>query len=203
MQTQKTKLQECLSTVKNVVDNYKLYHIGSDSTERSVDNLIFTCSTYLDKKIEKLELDLTKEESPVYGSCLVFPDGNYVICFVNNLNYCWKRFVICKEVFHAVLDDEICHNMDIGSFIDEVMLSLPESMLLFSDPNWKASPSATLEMLAEIAAMEFMFPYDSRLAEINGIEDRVNYLEIAEKHKIPQVMVERYLSKTYISFLSP
>jgi Zn-dependent peptidase ImmA (M78 family) len=180
-----------------------LYHIGSDSTERSVDNLIFTCSTYLDKKIEKLELDLTKEESPVYGSCLVFPDGNYVICFVNNLNYCWKRFVICKEVFHAVLDDEICHNMDIGSFIDEVMLSLPESMLLFSDPNWKASPSATLEMLAEIAAMEFMFPYDSRLAEINGIEDRVNYLEIAEKHKIPQVMVERYLSKTYISFLSP
>jgi hypothetical protein len=55
-------------------------------------------------------------------------------------------------------------------------------------------------MVAEIAAMEFLFPYDCRLKELTGPLNG-KYLEIATKYRIPRVHVERYMSDDYMTNL--
>lgn len=191
---QKKEIKECLDAVADIAAQYELASLDPDSTERSIDNLISACAAYLNKKIDKFELEITEEESPVLGCCIVIDDNHYAICYVQGLNYCWRRFVICKEVFHTVLDEVSYHNMSIDEHIDEVTVAFP-------DPTSKPSLSVASERLAEIAAMEFMFPYKRRAAELSRCGPDINYIELATKYKIPLVMVEKYLAEPYMTML--
>ena len=62
--------------------------------------------------------------------------------------------------------------------------------------------SVAVEFFAEVAAMEFLFPYCCRIKELAG-QFNGNFLAIAEKYRTPQVLVEKYLSKGYMEFLVP
>ena len=55
--------------------------------------------------------------------------------------------------------------------------------------------------MTEIAAMEFLFPYEQRKIEL--AKNRKNntkkfYYEIAKKYKVPRLHVENYLSREYM-----
>lgn len=186
-------LSYCIEKANDISQNYAITHLSADDPERSVDNLILTCKTYLQKLIQLIEIDIHKDDSPVWGSCIAL-EKSYDICYVQGLNYCWKRFVICKEVFHAIMDDECYINMAIDEHVDEVTVAFPKN-------DSKPCSSVTAEWLAEIAAMEFLFPYKERLAEIKFYNDKFNHPVISEKYKVPLVMVEKYISKPYMDVL--
>ena len=189
-----TELQYALTKAKEITEQYTLSHIGSDDTERSVDNLLATCKSYLEKEIGLLELEITKEESPVWGACIDRGDI-YDICYVQNLNYCWKRFVICKELFHVVLSKDEYRNMSLHSHVDEVTIAFP-------DDNSKPSLPVMAEFLAGVAAMEFLFPYTARKAAIETDQSNLNCRSMAERYKVPLVLIEKYISPSYMKVLS-
>lgn len=182
-------LKYCLDKASDISENYKLTHLAADDPQRSVDKLISTCKSYLGKSIQLIEIDIDKNESPIWGSCIAL-EKSYDICYVQGLNYCWKRFVICKEVFHTILDEDHYCNMALDEHIDEVTVAFPK---IDSDP----CLSVVAEWLAEIAAMEFLFPYKSRLI----YDGKVDHRAVAEKYKVPLVMIEKYLSKPHMNVL--
>jgi hypothetical protein len=194
MELPNADLKYCIEKANEIAEQYCLTHIGSDSPERFVDYLRRTCESYLDKTIGLQELHIDKDSSPVLASCILLADGNIDVCYVQNLNHCWTRFVICKEIFHLVLDAEEYRNMDLEAHIEEVTVKFPDASSV-------ASPPVRAEMLAEMAAMEFLFPYAARLKELSGSNTN-NKRAIAERYRVPAVLVERYMSPQYIDGLS-
>lgn len=194
------EIKYCLAKVTEFTHQYTLTYLGADDPLRSVDNLLTTCETYLQTEIRLKQLAVHKDESAVLAFYVNSQDpktgkSSFDICYVQGLNHCWTRFVICKELFHVILDKPDYRNMDIGGHIEEVTTSFP-------DADSEPCNSVAVELLAEVSAMEFLFPYSSRLQELQG-ELKGNYYAIADKYKVPQVHVERYLSSHYMTILNP
>lgn len=195
MYIKKDVLEHCQDKAKEILEQYKTYALAADDPLRSVDILIKICKQYLEKNIVIYELDVDKVDSPIYGaSILQKTEGRYDICHVKNLNYCWQRFVICKELFHVVLDEEQYRSIGIGSHIDEVTVAFP-------DDESRPSPPVIVEKLAEIAAMEFLIPYAERKTECEMKNGGINCRAIADRYKVPLVYVEKYFSIPYMEAL--
>jgi hypothetical protein len=188
-------LDYCLDKAREIAEQYKLYNIAGDDPLRAVDKLTKICRTYLEKNIQVWELEINKDDSPVLGSAILLKEENsYDICHVAGLNYCWQRFVTCKELFHAILDEEKYRKMNISEHVDEVTVAFPE---IDSTPG----DSVIAEALAEIAAMEFLFPYECREREIAARDGNIDCRAVAERFKVPLVFVEKYLSQPYMEAL--
>lgn len=187
-----TELEHCLGKATEIAEQYRLYSIASDDPQRSVDNLMATCKSYLKVNLKLLEIEVDRKDSAIWGACIKTEDG-FDICYGKGHNNCWRRFIVCKEVFHVVLDCEAYRNMDLEGHIEEVTVAFP-------DLNSKPGAPVKVELLAELAAMEFLFPYACRLLELDG-PHKDNFFAIADKYKVPQVHVEKYLSKQYMDAL--
>ena len=195
MKIKTTDLSYCIGKADEIAEQYCLTHIASDNPERYVDNLRHTCQDYLGKKIGLERLEIDEDKSPVIAACILLENGDVDICYAENLNHCWTRFAICKEIFHLVLDLEIYRNMDIDDHVAEVTL-------MFPDEDSTPSPPVVAEWLAEFAAMEFLFPYADRLKELAG-PNANNKRAIAERYRVPVLHVERYMSKQFMDALGP
>jgi hypothetical protein len=79
---------------------------------------------------------------------------------------------------------------------------IEELAVVFPDGHQPALP-AVAEKLAEVAAIESLFPYRSRVDALKNDNRNVDFRDIAERYKIPLVFVERYLSLRLMTFLSP
>ncbi len=132
----------------------------------------------------------------MYSAVIVKEGGAIDIAIAKGLNFCWKRFVIAKEIFHGILDSDEYHNMDVFSHLESVLATFP-------DAEKKATPSVAAEFLAEVATMEFFFPYERRLSELKVAPELRNYPGMAQRYRIPLVKVERYLSDEYMESLRP
>lgn len=60
----------------------------------------------------------------------------------------------------------------------------------------KSSKSVQAEFLAEIAAMQLLFPHAHRVAQV-----RRDFSDIAEHYKIPRQKVEQFMQQTYLDTL--
>lgn len=187
------RLVFCFAKAKEVSDSYKLlFPTGGEHTLKSVSTLIRAIEPTLAGGLEILEIDELYSVSDARGFFLVDAKGNYKIIHLKGQNLCWERLVICKELFHVMLDSEESRNICIASHLDEFMSSYPNREIV---PN-KAVVS---EWQAELAAMEFLFPFKDRFI-ITSKQDFVSS-DIAARYRIPKVMVERYLSSEYMNNL--
>nr|WP_244667600.1 ImmA/IrrE family metallo-endopeptidase [Xanthomonas sp. D-109] len=116
-----------------------------------------------------------------------FVGGSYGIYLLAELQERERRFVLTKEMFHVLLDEERCRNMDIYGHVQEATMSFS---IEDSNPN---SPVAA-EVLAEIGAMEFLLPYAKRKVLLEQCGDAPDFALIARRYGIPQMYVEEYLS---------
>jgi Zn-dependent peptidase ImmA (M78 family) len=182
----------CLTKARDITDHYKAECLDSQQPKKSTDLLIEICEKYLDKKVQVFELGIPVSASPSIRGYYVSYGTTYEIYLVPGMNYCWYRFVLCKELFHVILDEERYQTTSIYDHIQEVMTAFPAAQV--------GSPAPVSEALAEIAAMEFMFPYADRLAIPMPVQ---NALEIAHRYKIPQAFVEEYMGESYMNGLKP
>jgi hypothetical protein len=127
------------------------------------------------------------------GMFIPFVDGHYEIVILPGQNYCWKRFVLCKELFHVLIDVEdkqkIFTNNNVDIHIEQYM---DKSSLPITPQNVQA------ETLAEIAAMEFLFPYAHRQQQLTTDSET-----LAHQYKIPKAMIEKYILPYYMAGLNP
>src|SRR5579862_3248770 len=183
----------CLDKAAEIAEQYRLYVLDSNNAKKSLDDLLWICEEYLKLKIFRGVLkNMPASESSIRGLYILL-DDSFEIYLLSDMNFCWTRFVLCKELFHGLMDKEEYRNSMIYGHIKEVVEKFPEAQ---SHP----SPAAVSELLAEIAAMEFLYPYRERLTDIAG-KTNIDYLAIAEHYKIPQYYVEKYLGEGWIKYL--
>lgn len=193
MYVQPKDIRICLDKAREMGEHYVLYVLQRDFP-RSVVDLKWICEEYLHLRIRPRLLPLPAAQSSIRGLYMSTPDG-YEIYLLSGMNYCWNRFVFCKEMFHVLLDKDEYRNMQIYEHIEEVALKFPE-------PRSHPSQAAVSELMAEIAAMEFLFPFKDRLLQLGGKPlDQVDSLAIAQLYKIPQYYVEKYLSQPWMEYI--
>ena len=185
-------LSDCIRTAKNIADAYRLkVPNGHNASRRSLDVLLDVCVEACQHPIEIYKGDFDENDRWLYGACLLAED-KAVVLYAHYLNSCWERFTVCKELFHVVLDKEEYRSMDIFQHIQNITLSFP-------DDESRPTGPVVCEFLAEVAAMEFLFPYAERKAILAA--NAMTPAEVAEQYKVPCLMVEKYLSHDYMDKL--
>lgn len=187
MRLSDTDVRYALDKAKELTEQYETYSRAKDHCQRSVDDLAWLCGDYLGKSVAIYDLKLAADEMVIRGMFAAMHDGSYEIYLLSELGDRERRFVKCKELFHVILDDEQCRSMDIYAHVQLAAAA-------FSiDDNSPESPVAW-ELLAEIAAMEFLLPYSERQRILAASGGNVDYADIARRYGVPQLYVENYLS---------
>ncbi len=183
-----------IENAKEIKEQYEMYVLNGKTFPRSVDDLLWICTEYLEKDVETHDLEGISLDSTIRGTFIYNEKYNrYEIYLSGEPTECKKRFVLCKELFHVLLDDDKFRNMDIYSHLENIMLT---------DPAMSSPPGQSVisEQMAEWAAMEFLFPYEHRihqLASYHNIPDK-EFIDIAREFMVPQYLVEKYLSEQYM-----
>lgn len=188
MQVQKDEFKSAIEKAREITETQKLYYLNSDAEEKSLPNLLDLCQKYLNNKIEAWEHKMQHDGQPIRGYCMSFADGHYEITLLGGQNRCWKRLVLCKELFHVIMDREEYRNPIISKLIDDAAVSFP-------DPLSRPDLPFAAEALAEIAAIEYLFPFERRKAIKQQLEagEEIDFHDIANRYGIPQLYVESYL----------
>ncbi len=123
------------------------------------------------------------------GMMLRYPD-RAEIYVRHTLNESWKRFTAVKELCHVMLDEEDDWSTDGVQTISDL-----QSDLRLSEVGTATSQSETL---AELAAMELMYPFECREVDRRKIATgETTPVKIAVYHNMPTAMVERALLSSY------
>lgn len=193
-------LRIALEKSNEMSEKFKLFCLDSTNPVKSIDELQRICISEIGKNIEVLEHEIHYEAQPIKSYVLSFDDDRYQIVYLAGQNLCWRRMVLCKELFHVLLDDEDSRNKNVKSLIDEATFQSIQT-----PTQQKITPSKALQMewLAEAAAMEFLFPYKERENVLNKLfpNEEIDYGEIADRYKVPRFYVEQYLSEKRMEFL--
>lgn len=185
-------VQDCLHAARNLQEQYRLYVLAGDRPDKSMDDLIWVFREYLDCELEINLLEEPVANQSVFGHYLKL-EAKCVINVQPRLELPMTRFVTVKELFHVVLDEEACRIIKIEEHLAEVFATFPV-------PDSTPGFNVVSEILAEIAAMEFMFPYARRREEL-ARADNPDFGAIAEKYGIPQALVEQYMGQDYMDQL--
>lgn len=185
----------CIEKTNEIVEAFRLYDAFPDDFPRSVDNLLPVCFNKCKREIVIERPRTPVPHGTVLGYCLLTPTQARIYVDPNQ-NYCWRRFIQAKELFHVVLDLERFRIANLSQQVSDIQAEFPSG-------NSQHKPNMSSEALAEIAAMEFLFPFKCREKEIQASEPIPNILEIAKKYKVPQYLVEKFLSVSYMEHLRP
>lgn len=121
--------------------------------------------------------------------------GDYArIQYSSSLNFCWERFVVCKEMYHSVLDASVVRRV---SNISD-LLKLSEYLVddtISSIENFE--PHET-EQLAEILALETLFPFELRSNHLAAYKaNQISDLQLALRYRIPEEFARHAMYPAY------
>lgn len=194
MQLNPIKLERSIKLARDISDNYSNYALDPRTNVKSTDYLRDICKQYLNKNIEYSLHKMPFTDGLTKGFYISKKDDSYEVVLLSGLNFCWKRLVLCKELFHVVLDEEESRHETVNQLVDDIAMHI-------NLENGNEAPSLPLqtEFLAEISAMEFLFPYTERTLKISS--GKLDYSAIAEQYKLPRFYVEMYLSNSFMDVL--
>jgi hypothetical protein len=110
--------------------------------------------------------------------------GDYArIQYSSDLNFCWERFVICKEMYHCIIDTNLKNR--VTNMTD--LLKLAEYLVDDTVSNLEPfSPHGT-EQQAEILALETLFPLELRLHhQADYTANKITDHQLALRYRIPE-----------------
>lgn len=186
------KIKNTNKTIKDIKEIYALHVIPSSL--KSADKLLDISRIELGYEICIEEVENSANINMIKGM-VVFAENKSMILLNSQLNNCMKRMVLCKEIFHILIENPEFESINLDHQLSEVLIQLP-TMGEGTAPNF-----AQDKWLAEYAAMEFLFPLDDRLLIMNQCAangEEIDYADIAEKYKVPRLLVEQYLSDEYV-----
>lgn len=127
----------------------------------------------------------------VSGCVLIKKQHAQIIVDAHTL--CWKRFVICKELFHILWSWEEGHvpsdpriNLGFSRQRDRIYLEKDTKTPL------------PLELICFIQAVEFMLPWSQR-EQMHNMYDQQNlsFYQIAKHFMVPEAIIYMYFSTPY------
>jgi len=186
-------LEAALAKANELNDHYGLHHLTGADPQKYVDYFLSSCGAFGIGPVRIVEIDIAFEDSAVYSVCVMNKDGATDIALAKGLNHCWKRYTICKELVHVLIDREEYRNLNLSQHTEEVAVA-------FSLDDSRPGLAVTAELLSEISSMEFLFPYAHR-EKILRLQQTPNFLAIAQQYRIPQLLVDRYLGARHMESL--
>lgn len=184
-------LSFCLDQANVIADHYRLNAQDASNPERSMRDILRACEQALGAVVTVSTVNV--DAGTVQGMCLLSTDNKIEIGLSRALNTCWTRFVLTKELFHHALDRAEYRNISLAGHIEEYILAFP-------DDNATPRKPVVAEFLAEVGAMELLFPYSERVKILNQ-PTQPDFLQIATRHRIPKLHTHKYLSPSFIGNL--
>lgn len=139
---------------------------------------------------------ITKSQVPFEGTFLRGLMERYAASIIirvrKNQDDDWKRFTSVKELCHVVIDETEDWSTAGVETINDLLV---EYYLTEGDAARRVTQS---EMFAEIAAIELMYPFEFREADISKLKTSdTTHVRIANQHGLPASMVGRALDAHY------
>jgi Zn-dependent peptidase ImmA (M78 family) len=177
-------VRACLAKAVEISQQYEMYALNGHGFPKSCDQLAWICGEYLGKKVRIDYVDVPAEGSSIKAAFWAMDDGSYRIGVLTGMSEDELRFVLCKELFHVIFDEESRRSLDLGGHVEEYTSTLP---LDGGTPNC----AAAWETLATIAAIEFLFPLAVRKTVAVATDGSpVNFAKLAALYGIPRYYVE-------------
>lgn len=190
-------LKRCYALANELAEQYALY-ARTDHDKKSMDDLIHVFKDYMNNgaTIVLKDLDIAAKPDSVVRGAMLRRGNIYEIYVIEGDVEENRRFVTCKELFQTLLDDEDMWNMNLNAHVQE----LGAADFIVN----AASAAVESEKLAEIAAMQFLYPYQERVADIARIRSgECTYQKISDHYGLPQIYVEIYLNEIVMDKLRP
>lgn len=175
-------IEACLEKALEVIEHYERYVLNAHERPRSVDDLLWICQEYLGKTIEITYINIPVDGSSVKAVFLAMANGTYRIGLLSGMSDEEERFVLCKELFHVIFDEESRRSLDLAAHLEDYTSNV-------AIDEGRPNCPAAWETLAEIAATEFLFPYDERVAHTNG-GTTADFAKLATRYGLPRFHVE-------------
>jgi hypothetical protein len=124
-------------------------------------------------------------------------DGDYArIQFSSSLNMCWKRFAICKEMYHCLIDNNstarITNTTDLMKLAEFLVRNEP-SVIEHFEPH-------DTEQLAELLALETLFPMELRQHHKADYDaGSITAHQLALRYRIPETYTEIAMYPNYFA----
>lgn len=184
------KAQDAFRKVKHLREEYRNYSLAPNLSRLSVEDLFAIVR-------QMYQIDIVKRGVPfearhTRGMLLRFRQEARIYVR-HDLDDDMKRFTAVKELCHVILDEEEDWSVDGVNTIEQL-----QNDLHLNGNNTKAKVAASTsqaELLAELAALELLYPIECRQAD----QRRQNFVtqRAAYEHGIPVSMVERAISENY------
>ena len=185
------KIMETFEKVKNLKEDYCTYSLSPNKNVISIKDLIDTVARMYNLSIETIAVEFPGKFTR--GVLLRYRD-KVIIPVRHNLENSWQNFTVVKEISHIILDQEEDWSFEgvktITNLLDDYLLM---------DKSSNAKNISQSEFLAELAALEIMYPHDCRTHDLKKIKNNeTSKFKIAIQHKIPEVMIVKALSERHI-----
>jgi hypothetical protein len=110
--------------------------------------------------------------------------GDYArIQYSSDLNFCWERFVLCKEMYHCIIDTQPKNRVSNLPDLLKLAEYLVDDTVSALEP---FSPHGT-EQDAEILAVETLFPLELRLHhQADYTANKITDHQLALRYRIPE-----------------
>jgi hypothetical protein len=188
-----TKLESTFRKVRDIQDFIKTYGRAPLSTEVSVEDIQWAIEEKYGLKITLELIDFPgvhirgMMERYQSGQANVFVRKNQASDVV--VNGYWHRFIAVKEMAHLAIDEKEDWSVDGAETIEDL---IDEHEMDRGSPPRDGIQS---EVLAEIAAIELLYPWEYRQ---NDIDSGKTPLELSNIHKVPLYVVQRALSANHM-----
>lgn len=184
-------LDYCLRQADLISHDFLLNCRDSSNPARDIGEVLRTFERALGAKVEVFEVPITVEHGWVMGMCLLSDDKKIEIGLARDLDEPLARYVLCKELFHQALDRPEYRNVSIAGHIEEYTLTFPDD---------ESSPRKPVvaEFLAEVGAMEILFPFKQR---VRIVDSKPDHDEVAKRFQLPKLYTQKYLSTSFMKNL--
>ncbi|HEX5453581.1 MAG TPA: hypothetical protein VFX06_07295 [Stellaceae bacterium] len=121
------------------------------------------------------------------------------IDYANSLNFCWTRFVVCKEICHSLEEDS---TVQVSSFpeIERLIEALQSAHPVEISAAYRPFLS---ERTAQICALELLCPIRDRRRMIeNGSAKKYSEMQIATAFRIPVDYIKTLFDPAYVGLIS-
>ena len=202
MKLTKDKISNAVMCAQQVLKQKEIYGDNPSKLAISVDAVTDYIAEHCDITIEIREvvfeathLKGRKETYKVEGKVSV------IIEIRSNLSDFWKRFVALKELMHIIVDKDEDDLTPYGDVILEKLVLEGHIGVISGDGD---APPAQSELVAEIAAIEVIYPIGLRRADSDAIDDELSDVtpsKLGLKYEAPGPVISTALNKEYLSFI--
>ena len=173
----------------------RLFDGNSSLIPISVDQLMDCVAEIYGKPIEKRGVNF--DAGHLRGRLERDSSGDARVDVRQGQHLYWRRLVAVKEYMHLLIDVDEDHS----PYGDETLDTLvQEGVLGMLVNDGEPSSACQTELIAEIAAMEVLWPLHLRRDDVTGAKGNLGtgfVQEMADRYWIPASVVENMLSKSY------